>query len=54
MHVTTSIFGCLYLPYLIRIIINAKIDPDEIAEISSMDEKAGPALAKEVERLKKK
>jgi replication factor C large subunit len=54
MHVTTSIFGSLYLPYLIRIIINAKIDPDEIAEISSMDEKAGPALAKEVERLKKK
>src|SRR5919199_3562078 len=50
MHVTTSIFGSLYLPYLIRIMINAKIDPDEIAEISSMDEKAGPALAKEVER----
>ena len=54
MHVTTSIFGSLYLPYLIRIMINAKIDPDEIAEISSMDEKAGLALAKEVERLKKK
>jgi hypothetical protein len=34
--------------------INAKIDPDEIAELSSMDEKAGLALAKEAERLKKK
>jgi replication factor C large subunit len=54
MHTSTSIFGSFYLPYLIRIMINAKMDPNEIAEVSNMDEKAGVALAKEMERMRKR
>jgi replication factor C large subunit len=54
MHTSTSIFGSFYLPYLIRIMINAKADPIEIAEVSNMDEKAGVALAKEMERVRKR
>jgi replication factor C large subunit len=54
MHSSISMFGSLYLPYLIQIMMNAKIDPNEIAEVSNMDEKSGLALAKEIERLKKR
>jgi replication factor C large subunit len=54
MHSSTSVFGSFYLPYLIRIMINAKMAPDEIAEISNIDEKAGLALAKEIERMRKR
>jgi replication factor C large subunit len=54
MHTSTSIFGSFYLPYLIRIMINAEVDPIEIAEVSNMDEKAGVALAKEIERMRKR
>lgn len=49
-HTSTSTFGSFYMPYLIEIIINAKIIPNEIAEVYNMDEKAGVALAKEIER----
>lgn len=52
-HSSISMFGCLYLPYLLQIMINAKMDPNEIAEVSNMDEKSGLALAKEIERMKK-
>jgi replication factor C large subunit len=54
MHSSISMFGSLYLPYLIQIMMNAKIDPNEIAEVSNMDEKSGLALAKEIERMKKR
>ena len=54
MHSSTGVFGSFYLPYLIRIMINAKMAPDEIAEISNIDEKAGLALAKEIERMRKR
>jgi replication factor C large subunit len=53
-HSSISMFGCLYLPYLLEIMINAKMDPNEIAEVSNMDEKSGLALAKEIERMKKR
>jgi hypothetical protein len=33
---------------------NAKMAPDEIAEVSNMDEKSGLALAKEIERIRKR
>jgi replication factor C large subunit len=52
-HSSTSTFGSFYLPYLIQIMINAKMIPTEIAEVSNMDEKAGIALAKEIERMRK-
>jgi replication factor C large subunit len=53
-HSSISIFGSLYLPYLIQIMTNAKIAPDEIAEVSNMDEKSGLALAEEIERTRKR
>src|SRR5918911_3334695 len=52
-HSSTSTFGSFYLPYLIQIIINAKMIPNEIAEVSNMDEKADVALVKEIERTRK-
>ena len=52
-HSSTSTFGSFYLPYLIQIMINAKMTPTEIAEVSNIDEKAGIALAKEIERTRK-
>ena len=51
-HSSTSTFGSFHLPYLIQIMINAKTIPTEIAEVSNMDEKAGIALAKEIERMR--
>lgn len=53
-HSSISIFGSLYLPYLIQIMTNQKIAPNEIAEVSNMDEKSGLALAKEIERTRKR
>lgn len=51
-HSSRSAFGSFYLPYLIQIMINAKMISTEIAEVSNMDEKAGIALAKEIERMR--
>jgi replication factor C large subunit len=51
-HSSTSTFGSFYLPYLIQIIINAKMIPNEIAEVSNMDEKEEVALVKEIERAR--
>lgn len=53
-HTSKSIFGSVYLPYLIQILIDNKVDPDEFARISNLDEKAGEALAKEMERAGRK
>jgi replication factor C large subunit len=53
-HSSTSTFGSFYLPYVVQIMINAKMIPTEIAEVSNMDEKAGITLAKEIERMRKK
>ena len=54
MHTSTSTFGSFYLPYLIRIMKNAKVDLNQISEFSYMDEKARIALVKEIERMKSK
>lgn len=53
-HTTKSIFGSIYFPYLIQIMIDNKIDPYVFAELSNLDEKAGEAIAKEMDRMKKK
>jgi replication factor C large subunit len=53
-HTSKSIFGLLYLPYLIQILIDNKEDPQEFARILNLDEKAGEALAKEMERSVRK
>lgn len=52
-HISKSVFGAMYFPYLIQIMIDNKIDPHEFAEISNLDEKSGEAIAKEIERVKK-
>jgi len=53
-HTSKSVFGSLYFPYLMQIMIDNKIDPYEFAEHSNLDEKTGEALAKEMDRTKKK
>jgi len=53
-HTSKSVFGSFYFPYLIQIMIDNKIDPYEFAEHSNLDEKTGEALAKEMDRTKKK
>jgi replication factor C large subunit len=53
-HTSKSIFGLLYLPYLIQILIDNKEDPQEFARILNLDEKAGEALAKEMEQSVRK
>jgi hypothetical protein len=52
MHTSTSTFGSFYLPHLIHIMKNAKVDPNQIREFSNMDEKALIALVKEIERMR--
>ncbi len=53
-HTSKSIFGSVYLPYLVQILIDNKVDPDEFARILNLDDKAGEALAKEMERTGRK
>jgi replication factor C large subunit len=53
-HTSKSIFGLLYLPYLIQIMIDNEVDPQEFARILNLDEKAGEALAREMERTVRK
>jgi len=53
-HTSKSIFGSMYLPYLIQIMIDNKEDPEEFARFLNLDEKAGEALAKEMERTGRK
>jgi hypothetical protein len=49
-----SIFGLFYLPYLIQILIDNQVDPQEFARILNLNEKAGEALAREMDRTVKK
>jgi replication factor C large subunit len=50
-HLSRSTFGADYLPYLIKIMIDYKVDPIEFASISNIDEKVGEVLAKEMGRI---
>jgi replication factor C large subunit len=52
-HASKSVFGAMYFPYLIQIMIDNKIDPYEFAEISNLDEKSGETIVKEMDRVKK-
>jgi replication factor C large subunit len=53
-HMSKSIFGLFYLPYLIQILIDNQVDPQEFARILNLNEKAGEALAREMDRTVKK
>jgi replication factor C large subunit len=53
-HMSKSIFGSFYLPYLVQIMIDNQVDPQEFARILNLDEKAGEALAREMDRTVRK
>ena len=48
-HVTKSIFGSIYFPYLLQLLVDKKIDPRKFSNISDLDEKSGEALRKEMD-----
>lgn len=53
-HTSKSIFGSLYLPYLVKIMHDNNIDPRELVVELDLDQKEGEALAKELEIIAKK
>ena len=53
-HTSVSIFGSIYFPYLIQILIDNKVDPKKFAQVLTFDEKTGEVIAKEMERMKKR
>ena len=53
-HMSKSIFGLFYLPYLVQIMIDNQVDPQEFARMLNLDEKAGEALAREMDRTVRK
>ena len=50
-HVTRSIFGSIYFPYLLQLLVDKKIDLREFSNISNLDEKSGEALTKEMDLI---
>ena len=50
-HVTKSIFGSIYFPYLLQLLVDKKIDLREFSNISNLDEKSGEALTKEMDLI---
>ena len=53
LHMSSSA-GLFVLPYFIRAMIDEKIDPVEFAIGNFQDESVGEAIAKEIEKAKKK
>jgi replication factor C large subunit len=52
MHISKSTCSWLVLPYLVREMINERIDPVEFALANFNDKSVGESLAKEIERAK--
>jgi replication factor C large subunit len=50
-HMSRSAFGAVYLPYLIKVMSDNRVDPMDFALDSNIDEKVGEVLAKEMERI---
>lgn len=53
-HMSRSAFGAAYLPYLIKVMSDNRVDPMEFALDSNIDEKVGEVLAKEMDRISSK
>ena len=53
-HTSTSIFGSICLPYLIRIMIDNKMDSKDFVKVLNLDEKSGEALTKEMNHMGRK
>jgi replication factor C large subunit len=54
LHTSRSSAGSFALPYLIRLMIDEKVDPVEFAVDNFNDESVGESIAKEIEKAKKK
>ena len=54
LHISRSSAGLFVLPYFIRAMIDEKIDPVEFAIDNFQDESVGEAIAKEIDKAKKK
>jgi replication factor C large subunit len=54
LHISRSSAGLFVLPYFIRAMIDEKIDPVEFAIGNFQDESVGEAIAKEIEKAKRK
>jgi replication factor C large subunit len=54
LHISRSSAGLFVLPYLIRAMIDEKIDPVEFALDNFQDESLGESIAKEIEKAKRK
>ncbi len=50
-HMSRSAFGAVYLPYLIKVMSDNRVDPMDFALDSNIDEQVGEVLAKEMERI---
>jgi replication factor C large subunit len=54
LHTSKSSAGSFALPYLIRLMIDEKVDPVEFAVDNFGDESVGESMAKEIEKAKRK
>ncbi len=54
LHTSRSSAGSFALPYLIRLMIDEKVDPVEFAVDNFGDESVGESIAKEIEKAKRK
>jgi replication factor C large subunit len=54
LHMSRSSAGLFVLPYFIKAMIDEKIDPVEFAIDNFQDESIGEAIAKEIEKVKRK
>lgn len=54
LHTSKSSAGSFALPYLIRMMIDEKVDPVEFAVDNFRDETVGESIAKEIEKVKKR
>jgi replication factor C large subunit len=53
-HVTKSVFGSIYFPYLLQLLVDKKIDLKEFSNIPNLNEKYSEALVKEMDLIKGK
>ncbi|HJS67788.1 MAG TPA: hypothetical protein VJ730_00055, partial [Nitrososphaera sp.] len=54
LHTSRSSAGSFALPYLVRLMIDEKVDPIEFAVDNFQDESVGESIAKEIEKAKRK
>jgi replication factor C large subunit len=54
LHTSRSSAGSFALPYLVRLMIDEKVDPVEFAVDNFQDESVGESIAKEIEKAKRK